>query len=491
MKALTDNRLEIPGKQIPMSQRHFSRKTSWRRTGPIVAAVAGSLLAGAAFLVGSSPFSALAIAGLGAAIVFGIGSVRRPSWALYLAILVTFIPAGLLPNSVHSLMNRGSVVLALGLWLLDVIARRQRIVWTGALIFMLGFIGWSIVTLLWAGRASSGIERLAQYATRTILFLLLVTNEIDTRDGVNALMNVLACSAWILVIAGIFAVMTQGYQTKTGVQVLDTNINNYAVHLLMTMPGVLWQALRTDGSEKSLLVALSFVFIASAASLVALGGSRGGSISFIVILLLFWLWKPTQLWGRLGIVILVVAIAATPFLFSTLVYRFTASAGGSLGGRVPIWQATWDLINDHLFVGVGIGNANEAILPYLGLLVSIMGRVERSSHSPVLQIWAETGLIGLTLYIGVLVSAIVTFVRCYLRSRRTNEKYLIRYFALVSCVCGGALISWNIGGGMEYDPSYFLLLALLLIPANLVPQAVPDISIDDHTLVGAGTDDDG
>lgn len=457
-----------------MRLQSFTRVSNTWRVGLIVLAIVVSLIAGASLLVYDSPLTPLIAGGVVAAMGISIAWLRKPVWALYAAILVVFLPTGLVPGSIQSLLNRLTLVLALGVWLLDAVTRRRRIVWTSTTLLMLGFLIWAIVTLLWAPNSSLATEKTAQYASRMGLFLLLVANEIDSRETLDGLMNTLALNGWVLVIAGIGLVMAwtgegmfQGHQSRTSVQVLETNVNAYGVSLLITMPGILWQAMGSSGRQRALGTVLGAIYVLLTSLLITLGGSRGGVISLIATMLAFWFCKPTRPWGTLGLLTLAVAVISTPFIFSTVAGRFYEAEGGMLGGRMTIWQAAWQLIREHPWTGVGIGNANQAVMSHLRTFTSLEGRMQRSIHNPVLQIWAETGLAGILLYLSVLGSAIWSFVRQYRQYRGKSMRSLTSYFALVSCTFVGIILSWIEGGGMEHASSYFLLLALLLIPSHL------------------------
>jgi O-antigen ligase len=290
-------------------------------------------------------------------------------------------------------------------------------------------------------------------------------------------MGILALNGWVLVIAGVGTILLQGYQPATGLQVLGMNTNAIGELLLIAMTGILWQAMRASGPKRMLRITLSVIYMLLALVLIVLGGSRGGAISLLATLLMFWLWKPTRLWGKLGLLILAAATISTPFVFSTVVRRFTEAEGGPLGGRILIWQTGWLLIREHLWGGVGIGNVSDVLVSDPGPLAEYAGYVREighglSLHNPVLQILAETGLLGILLYLSVLGSAVWSFVRQYCRCRETGGRSLIPYFAVVSCVFVGVMLSWSKGGGMEYNPSYFLLLALLLLPSRLEVDGV-------------------
>jgi O-antigen ligase len=445
--------------------------------GLIVLVIITSIVAGASHFVYASSFSPLIVGGAFAAIATAIAWLRKPVWALYIAIFVVLLPKGLIPDHIQSILNRSTLLIALGAWLFAVITRRRRIVWTSTALFMLSFLVWSTVTLAWAPHPDLGLERLTQFAFRLILYLLLVTNEINTEETLDELMQTLAFSGWILVLSGVGTLLFQGYDPGTRFQVLGMNENQFGISTMVTMPGVLWLAIRAPERRKALNASLSFVFILLAFIFVVLSRSRGSLISWLTTMLVFWLWKPTRAWGRLGLFILVVTAVSAPFLLSATLERFTVQRGGTLlGGRGVIWQAAWLLIRDHLWVGVGIGNAPYAVVSYLRTLTSLLGLelgaiheglLERAIHNPILEIWAEVGIPGILLYFSILGSALWSFRREAHQWSETSKPSLESYFAIVSSVFAGYMLSWIKGGGMTAHSTYFMMLALLLIPSHI------------------------
>lgn len=448
------------------SRQHHLRSVWWQEQR--ILCVLGLLLsfaAGFSILISGSPVGSLIIAGVVVALGLILVLIHKPVWAVYGAILVVFLPTGLLPAHIQSLLNRGMMMLALGFWLLDVAIHDRPLICLWPVFFMLLFVTWSMVTLLWAPDFSQGIEGVFQYASRLVLFLVIVVNQINSKERLDDLMNVIAIGGWLLLILGVQQLVFRGYSPQGRLQVLDENINGYGILLLVMLPGVLWQVMKLPHVERTWRSISGSIYVVLALVLIALTGSRGSILSLVVALLLLGLWEPTRVWGIFGLLIVLMVGAATPFVFSSLIER--VDEVGSLGGRLPIWQASWLLIRDRLWFGVGISNANEAVMPYLRVLTRTWNLTERSIHNPVLQVWAETGLFGLFLYLTVLLSAVFLSARQYLRRRTESGGPLPAYFALVFCVFIGYIISWIKGGGMEHDPSYFLMLSLLLIPSSI------------------------
>jgi O-antigen ligase len=446
-----------------------------RRFALVALAVVMVTAVAASGVVYRSPYAPAIVGGAFAAAAALVACLGRPIWALYLALFVVMLPTGLLPITMQSDLNRGLTVIAFSVWLVSLLVRRRPIVWTITASFMCGFVVWCAVTLLWADNLSVGWTSIQAFVLRLVLFLVLVTNLVRTEESLDGFMRVLAISGWVLILAGLGTLVTTGYTPGSRFQILQMNENEIGVLALVTLPGVLWLAMRSAGRQKAIMVSLSFAYVVIALVLAVLSGSRGSAISFLITLSAFWLWKSTRPWAILSLVLVVAAFASMPTMLSTLTTRFAVERGDTiLGGREVIWQAAFQLIRANIWGGVGIGGEGFAVLPYLRVFKSVTGYESASMHNPVLAIWAGTGLPGILLYLGVMGSAVWLFVSQYRRRWQGGANSLDPYFPLVSAVFLGYMASWIKGGGIESDFSYFLVLALLVIPSCLRQGASPD-----------------
>jgi O-antigen ligase len=424
-----------------------------------------------------SPYAPAIVGGAFAAAAALVVSLGRPIWALYVALFVVMLPTGLLPITVQSDLNRGLTVVALTVWLVSLLVRRRPIVWTLTASFMCGFVVWCAVTLFWADNLNAGWTSIQAFVLRLVLYLVLVANLVRTEENLDGFMRVLAISGWVLILAGLGTLVATGYTPGSRYQILEMNENEIGILALVTLPGVLWLAMRSTGRQKAIMMFLSFVFVVIALLLAVLSGSRGSAISFLITLSAFWLWRSTRPWAILGVILALAAVISMPSMLSTLTARFAVERGDTiLGGREAIWQAAFQLIRANIWGGVGIGGEGFAVLPYLRVFKSVTGYESASMHNPVLAVWAGTGLPGILLYLGVMGSAVWLFVSQYRRRRRGEGNSLDPYFPLISAVSLGYMASWIKGGGIESDFSYFLVLALLVIPSCLQRGASPDAS---------------
>jgi len=442
-----------------------------RRIAGIVLAIGVSFAAGLSSLILSSPLSPLFIAGAVAALAVTMILLPLPSWALYIAIFVLLLPPGLLLGNLHSLLGNLTLVLAAASWLVKTTIQHKPVILSTTGVLIAAYLVWSILSLTWAPNLILGRRMIVRYSINFALFLL-ITNVVDSPDRLDALMYTLAIAGSVTILAGMIAVISEGYTFGARLQILEMNENAVGTYLILALPGAIWFALRSPEEQKrQRAILLTLLFMLPTLTLVALTGSRGGAIAFIVFFLLSWFWRSTRFWGKAGLLIVAIGLISAPLVFSTMISRFSEGQS-TLGGRVPIWQATWQLIQMHPWRGVGIGNAREAVIPFLEILTEIGGRESRSIHNPLLETWAETGLVGLLIYLGILISALRTFIRQYYEARKEKGQYAEPYIALLVCTFTGYMLIWIKGGGMGHHPTYFLMLALLQIPGRLGHPAI-------------------
>jgi putative inorganic carbon (hco3(-)) transporter len=450
--------------------RNFSwpRAPNVWRWGAILLAMMASLLAGSPYLVYQSPLSPLFTSLLILIPIIALFFSKVPALALYAALFSVFLPGGLLPDTLQAFSNRFLTLVALGVWVLNITLRRRPILWNSSMLLMLLFLGWSTTTLLWAPNLTVGKDALIKYILRFALFLLLIGNEITTKETLDGLMRTLALAGWIFILVGVGTVLLGGYEVGSRLQILEGNENTLGGLFPVVVPAVLWQTTR-DGERNTWTHRLfGIAFILASLVLVALSGSRGSAIAWMVVVAGFVLWRRTRFWGVVALLILAMAAITVPLIFSTTLGRFGVNPGDTaLGGREAIWQAALLVIRDHFWHGTGIGNAPYEVMPHLRTLRSVWQYEWAAIHNPLLTVLAETGLPGFFLYASVFIAALWSLITQWLRHHELGLTGLEAYFPLVASACAGYLTVWIKGGGMETSITYFLMLALLLIPAQL------------------------
>jgi O-antigen ligase len=429
------------------------------------------LAAGLSGLVYPSSYSPLIFSGGALVAIIICLYFWKPKLALYTALFVVLLPAGLIPQGYQSLLNRFMTVLAFVVWCFDLIFRRRKVILTTSSILMFSFIMWGGVSIFWAENISSAITTIQMYVMRLMLFLILIPNQIHTRKDLNGLLRTLAFVGWILIISSTLTILQQGYIAGTRFKLLEENENAIGTLALIASLGVLWLAIQQSQANRFAINVLTFVYIIFMISLIGISGSRGSMLSLLIALFAFSYWRSTRHWARLGLSIAVIILIVAPSTFLTTFERFTDSSSDNLtqlGGRTVLWQAAGQVILDHPLGGVGIGGSSYAILPYLWMVSVATGRDSVSIHNPILTVWSELGIPGILLYLGVMACAVKSFINQYYRYKKLNiRREFISYYSLLASIFLGYMASWVKGGGAETDHMYFLLLALLLIPSTL------------------------
>lgn len=439
----------------------------WPRTA--YGRAAAGLFGGVALLLllyGGSVISLLLVAAaVGAAA--GLILVQFPLTTLAIAIPVRVLPDYFRFDPPYTPLVYLTLLLALAAWMLDALVKRSAIVWDHVLLTIALYIVWGSITILWAPEPMAGVRWMGTY-TIGLLIAFLILNEVRDIQGVDVLMRILALMGWIYIIVGFIAIST-GHGLGAGLKDLGANSNQYGMFLMLMLPGIIWQALRAPPRTRLVYTALSYVYIGTMLALIALTGSRGSALSLLVVIAALVLWKPVRPWGLTGLTAIVSMLVAAPFLVDTLVARFLEdeTAAGEFGGRLLLWQAALELISENVWTGIGAGNGPQQLHDYIASLTSYYNeRNDLPAHNPLLEVGIQTGVPGMVIYALIPVLAVRTFLR---GSRRPVMRRGIMgaYYPLVLSSTVGYGLSWMKSGGMENDPSFFILMALLLLPAHV------------------------
>jgi putative inorganic carbon (hco3(-)) transporter len=145
-----------------------------------------------------------------------------------------------------------------------------------------------------------------------------------------------------------------------------------------------------------------------------------------------------------------------------------------LGGRDTLWQASLAMIANNPWTGAGIGNGPTKLQPYIDALTTDYENAQEHghplpSHNPILEAGVDTGVFGMLLYTSFILTALRRFFKYRGRSELSREP-MAAYAPMVLSVSLGFLFSYVKAGGIENNPVFFLILAYLIIPADLTSE---------------------
>lgn len=211
--------------------------------------------------------------------------------------------------------------------------------------------------------------------------------------------------------------------------------------------------------------------------------SRGGWIGLVIsalamiVLLRYW-WSPflPKFWRRWGLLLLFAGVAGAlvlGYLFVTpFRYRigsmFAGSGDSSNAFRMNVWRSVITMIRDRPILGFGPG---DLVFKHVYPLYSQARFSALSAYSVLLEIAVESGVIGLTTFLWLLM---VTFNQGYLQLRRVRKLGDRDGFWLMGAI---ATMMGMLGHGLVdtvwYRPEVSVLwwLSVALIASFYVPQA--------------------
>jgi putative inorganic carbon (HCO3(-)) transporter len=434
---------------------HAPRLPAWLGERRVL--LLGLLVIGGSAAIAGLPLTTVIGATLIAAIV--IGTLLEPGIGLVVALIAgpwaawmnTYTP-GLLP------IDAGQIIigLTLGAWVLGGLARRRFVIPGSPLLLPLSlFVGWAAITMLWAPDLSFGLPEVIKWIE--IILVMLLAIDVAQRRSIQWILTGVLATASLQALIGLYEARWRGtgplgFRLSEGVYRAYGTFeqpNPFAGFIGMVLPIALavtaYYALRIGSSlitarlprrtRYSLPIThyvlrftlYAFVTLLLAAALY-LSFSRGawlGAIAAVGALMVF---APRRLWIGVALaaaaLIALISLSSAGLLPSAINERL-ADAGTLFDIRdvrgVPIndanyalierqahWQAALNMLTAHPWTGVGFSNYQPVYEQYRLLNWPMpLGH----AHNIYLNVAAETGIIGLGLYLVLWASVLVVTFR--------------------------------------------------------------------------------
>ena len=265
-------------------------------------------------------------------------------------------------------------------------------------------------------------------------------------------------------IVGLIALATTGDQQLMAGGVIASNRaeatfahpNVLAFCLQMSIPVALVTGMRARGLMKVVLLAAAAIAVAGLALTLSRGGIVGAGISLAVLLA----WAPFRRYaGAILLVLSLFALANIGSLHDSSA-SLVAQRLGTLNSegirdnpRTKIWRATPDIIADYPFLGTGMGNFGE-VSPRYGIR-DLGGFAYDHAHNIVLTFAAETGLIGVFLFLGF----VFAVARAGMRALRAGDWPGFAPALAVAASLVGLFVT-SLG---EYPPRTNVIMAMIMV----------------------------
>lgn len=264
------------------------------------------------------------------------------------------------------------------------------------------------------------------------------------------------------------------------------NPNDLALNMVAVLPLAIMFALSTRTSTLKRLFAAGLVALLTAT--VIFTKSRSGVMGLVVMMATMVLLTRT-IRPMFGVAVIAAALATTPFLPSTFVSRMTSifdesqdarEFTGSREARTTVMREGLMVFAERPLTGVGAGQFKN---------YNFEGRQERwrESHNVLIQVAAETGIVGLLAFVFLIFRGITTalWLRRTLGPRRARSDVPPAVQVLTpderatlhghGIAMSGALIGWfacAMFASVAYGWTFYYLLALTIAARELILDRV-------------------
>jgi len=343
-----------------------------------------------------------------------------------------------------------------GFWLVTVVLegrfRKPELFHLLVLLFFL----WNFVSVFWSIGIENSIQRIKTYG-QIFLLLLIYWDLFQKPEELMAGLQSYVLGAYVLVfstihnyLAGNIAVQYEGRYSATGV-----NANDVALILILGIPIGLCLAMQplffTRRNTTGILqLAINFLYMPLSIFSIVLTGSRTSLIAILPFSIFLMGTQRIKFQQKILIfmTLLVALLILLPFVPQTVIHRIgtigASISQADLGGRVTMWLKSIVVLNQHPILGVGSGAVDR----------TIGGAV----HNTFLSVAAETGFIGLTLFLAVL--GLVIY-RVLMLPKKTSALWMSIF---LTWLIGIVSLSW------EFRKVSWILLTFMIIESSFGKQ---------------------
>lgn len=347
-------------------------------------------------------------------------------------------------NNLYGLLGAAGLTV---LFILGSASRRRYRLEVDALGPYLFFYG-CLICLALLGSASTGLSlRFFLFHVTCFLLVLVAVSGVHKYEQLQLTVALAVLGISVAAVYGCY----QGYQ---GVEVIASlqdmtvnagmpgrvyslfdNPNNFAELLTMLLP--LDLALFLNAHWRGKILSLLSLCFGVAALGMTYGRSCwiGAALAVVIFLALMdWRWVP---------VIILAGIAALPFLPTSIYNRIltiTNTEDSSVQYRFEIYSTSWNLLKDNWLKGVGLGSDVTHQAFSVGAYPTISdGNYPLHCHNNYMQMWLETGILGILSFLALLLWQLKEGVKAFRRTLDPRVKRLVA--AAIGAFCGIMVVS--------------------------------------------------
>lgn len=350
----------------------------------------------------------------------------------------------------------------------------KQIPWVAITKVLAVFWAWMLVTTFFALNQTDAWHQWDK-VWKIQLFVFVTLILLTSRARIEALVWIMAVSLGLYgVKGGIFTLVTGGgYHVMGPAHTFIGGNNEIGLALIMTIPLMRYLQLQaaTAWLKYAMMAAIGFTFVA------IVGTQSRGALVGVVAMTLYLVMKSRK---RGVLILLLVMFLPLLFLFMPESWHARMSTietyeeDASAMGRINAWWFAWNLAVDRPLVGGGF----EAFRGWLFSRYAPNPLDYHDAHSIYFEILGEQGFVGLALFLGLGVAALMT-TRSIVRQTKDDPRlFWMRDLASMIQV---SLVGYAVAGaflGLGYFNFYYGLLAVVVgmqrLLAKYATEGIPE-----------------
>jgi O-antigen ligase len=402
------------------------------------------------------------------AIGFAATALASLRWGVALWLMVAFC-AGAFP-ALYAALTAGAILLIIA-WLGELIrggrvsSPRGGLLWVYVLTPLL--LVWLLLTVTWAPVPHDVRSEWVIWMRSLAVFFVVVTTLRAPQD-LRLLASAFCVGAVLSVVIGLLGIgKTYASVTAAGAVAEgrltggagDPNILAAGLLPALVLAIMLAATARGPGRRAVALLALPLLIVG-----IVLTQSRGAFVGLIAIIVAgLWFTPGRRLEIGLATLVVVAIAAAALAADPTALARVTGNKDSSSSGRSDLWTVAWRVSEDHPVVGVGLGNYKVVAPDYVrrpGQLteVNLIADEPHVVHNTYLGLLAESGVIGVSIFLAIVVAAVDAVRRAARGFQRSPDTAWAFAVAVLVSTIGMLTTAFFLSSGA--DPRLWLLLAL-------------------------------
>lgn len=346
---------------------------------------------------------------------------------------------------------------------------RQRFVWNGRVVLLWLFLAIALASTLTSSYLDYCWPYTIEFLKITVITYLLVVLTIDfSKFRLVVLVIVLALGVLQAKQGWTYLITSPGWRNDNPIPFLGDN-NGTAVGMLMLVPliGLLIQTTENKWGKGFFAILLIGSLYRALSTY-----SRGGFLAAIAMALIWCLRssnKVRNLFGALAVAVIVVPmLPATFWGRMNTIQTYEQEEDTSALGRFHYWSVARRMAAEYPVLGIGFNGYNKAYDTY-DFSDGEFGR-GRSVHNSLFGVLAETGYLGLAVYVMILVGA---FRACSYSKKLAKKQPELQHLVTCATALETSLVAFLVGGSfvpLQYNEMLWHIVGLSIALKGIVTQ---------------------